>query len=70
MEKATKPKTRKKESFMQGVVTIMFSQILIKLLGLVYTLYLTNRSGFGDTGNAISSGAYQIYALLLITKNY
>ena len=55
MEKASKPKTRKKESFMQGVVTIMFSQILIKLLGLVYTLYLTNRNGFGDTGNAISS---------------
>ena len=69
MEKASKPKTRKKESFMQGVVTIMFSQILIKLLGLVYTLYLTNRNGFGDTGNAISSGAYQIYALLLTVSS-
>lgn len=35
----------KKETFMQGVVTIMFSQILIKVLGLIYTLYLTNREG-------------------------
>ena len=55
----------KKETFMQGVVTIMFSQILIKVLGLIYTLYLTNRDGFGDAGNAIYASGYQIYALLL-----
>lgn len=55
----------KKETFMQGVVTIMFSQILIKILGLIYTLYLTNRDGFGDAGNAIYASGYQIYALLL-----
>ena len=55
----------KTESFMQGVITIMFSQILIKVLGLVYTLYLTNRDGFGDSGNAIYASGYQIYALLL-----
>ena len=58
-------KTIKKESFMQGVITIMFSQILIKILGLIYTLYLTNRDGFGDAGNAIYVSGYQIYALLL-----
>lgn len=55
----------KKEGFMQGVVTLMFSQILIKILGLVYTLYLTNRQGFGDKGNGICASGYQIYALLL-----
>ena len=55
----------KKETFMQGVVTVMFSQILIKILGLIYTLYLTNREGFGDKGNAIYASGYQIYALLL-----
>ena len=55
----------KKETFMQGVVTVMFSQVLIKILGLIYTLYLTNREGFGDAGNAIYSSGYQIYALLL-----
>lgn len=59
----------KKESFMQGVITIMFSQILIKVLGLIYTLYLTNREGFGDAGNAIYVSGYQIYALLLTVSS-
>lgn len=54
-----------KEGFMQAVLSLMFSQVLIKLLGLVYNLYLTNKDGFGDQGNAIYSGSYQIYALLL-----
>lgn len=55
----------KKESFMQGVLAMMFSQVFIKLLGLVYKLYLTNRPGFGDEGNAIYSAGFSIYALLL-----
>ena len=59
----------KKESFMQGVLTLIFSQVLIKLLGLVYTLYLTNRQGFGDKGNGICASGYQIYALLLTVSS-
>lgn len=55
----------KKESFMQGVLALMFSQVFIKLLGYVYRCYLTNRPGFGDRGNAIYSAGYNIYALLL-----
>ena len=55
----------KKETFIQGVVTLIFSQIIIKILGLVYTLYLTNREGFGDKGNGIVAAGYQIYAMLL-----
>lgn len=58
-------KGSKKEGFMQGVLTLMFSQVLIKILGLVYTLYLTNRENFGDKGNGICASGYQIYALLL-----
>ena len=54
-----------KQGFLQGVITLMFSQVLIKLLGMVYTLYLTNREGFGDKGNGIVSISYQIYAMLL-----
>ncbi|MBR3132830.1 MAG: polysaccharide biosynthesis protein [Clostridia bacterium] len=54
-----------KESFMQGILALVFSQVLIKVLGLVQTLYLTNRNGFKDAGNAIYMGGYQIYALLL-----
>ena len=55
----------KKETFMQSVITLIFSQVLIKVLGLVYNLYLTNREGFGDKGNGIVSASYQIYAMLL-----
>lgn len=60
-----KEKKVKKESFMQAVFSLIFSQILIKILGLIYTLYLTNKEGFGDAGNAIYGSAYQIYAMLL-----
>lgn len=55
----------KKQSFMQGIMTLMFSQVIIKIFGLIYKLYLTNRKGFGDTGNAIYNSGFQIYALLL-----
>ncbi len=66
MDKTEKKKrVYKKETFMQGVLTLIFSQVLIKLLGMVYTLYLTNREGFGDEGNGIVSASYQIYAMLL-----
>lgn len=55
----------KKQSFMQGIITLMLSQVLIKLLGLAYRLYLTNKEGFGDTGNAVYSSGFQIYTLIL-----
>lgn len=50
---------------MQGVVVLMLSQVIIKIVGLIYKLYLTNKQGFGDRGNAIYSAAFQIYALFL-----
>lgn len=55
----------KKQSFIQGIATLMFSQIIIKIFGLIYKLYLTNKKGFGDAGNAIYNSGFQIYALLL-----
>ena len=58
-------KKSNKQGFLQSVITLMFSQVLIKLLGMIYTLYLTNRQGFGDEGNGIVSSSYQIYAMLL-----
>ena len=58
-------KKNKKEGFMKGVLVLMLSQVLIKLLGVLYKLYLTNKDGFGDVGNAINGSGYQIYALLL-----
>lgn len=50
---------------MEGVIVLMFSQVIIKIVGLIYKLYLTNKEGFGDRGNAIYGGAFQIYALFL-----
>ncbi len=55
----------KKETFMQGITALIFSQIIIKCVGLLYRLYLTNKEGFGDRGNAIYGSGFQIYALLL-----
>ena len=60
-----KKRKAKKQGIMQGIIAIMLSQIIIKFLGLAYKLYLTNREGFGDEGNAIYSSGFQIYALLL-----
>lgn len=54
---------------MEGVIVLMFSQVIIKIVGLIYKLYLTNRSGFGDRGNAIYGGAFQIYALFLTVSS-
>ena len=52
-------------SFMKNVVILIFSQLLIKVLGLIYKLVITNIPGFGDTGLGYYSAGYQIYALLL-----
>ncbi len=58
-------KRAKKESIIIGIIAITFSQIIVKILGLVYKMYLTNHEGFGDEGNAIYGSGFQIYALLL-----
>lgn len=55
----------KANSFMKNVVMLIFSQLLIKVLGLVYKLVITNIESFGDTGLGYYSAGYQIYALLL-----
>ena len=55
----------KKESIVKGILSLLISQIFVKIIGLIYKLYLTNKEGFGDSGNAIYSSGFQIYALLL-----
>ena len=55
----------KRESMLKGIISLLVSQVFIKIIGLVYKLYLTNKDGFGDSGNAIYSSGFQIYALLL-----
>ena len=39
---------------------------MIKIFGVIYSIYITNKTGFGDAGNAIYMSGYQIYALLLL----
>ena len=55
----------KKESFFKSVFYLLLSQMFIKVIGLVYKIYLTNKEGFGDSGNAVYGSGFQIYALLL-----
>lgn len=52
-------------NFLKGIISLVISQVLIKIFGVIYTLYITNKNGFGDAGNAIYMSGYQIYALLL-----
>lgn len=61
----TKVKSKKGASFMKNVLILMCSQLLIKFLGLIYKLVITNMEGFGDTGVGYYSAGYQIYSLLL-----
>ena len=60
-----KGKKLKKFSFIKNVTILLITHIVIKIIGIVYKVYLTNKEGFGDEGNAIYSSAFQIYALLL-----
>lgn len=62
MRKAVK---QKGASFMKNVLILMFAQISVKLLGLIYRLVITNAEGFGNTGLGYYSTGYQIYSLLL-----
>ena len=53
--KNTSYKTRKlkKTSFLKNITILLFAHIFIKILGVINKIYLTNKTGFGDEGNAI-----------------
>ena len=55
----------KKTSFLKNVAILVVAHVFIKIIGIVNKIYLTNRQGFGDGGNAIYSSAFQVYALFL-----
>ena len=57
--------TQKKQSFMGNVMIILFAQIVVKLLGIIYRLVITNIDGFGNQGNGYYTAGYNIYTLLL-----
>lgn len=55
--------------FWHGVLILLLAQIIVKGFGVIFRLYLTNKEGYGDAGNAIYSGGFQIYALLLTVSS-
>ena len=55
----------KSTSFAKNIISLFIAHIFIKLIGFINKIYLTNKQGFGDEGNAIYSSAFQIYALFL-----
>ena len=54
---------------MQSRAKIVNSVFFIKVFGVIYNIYMTNKTGFGDEGNAIYMSGYQIYALLLTVSS-
>lgn len=56
---------KKNTVFMSSVLTMLFSQLVVKLTGLLYRLVITNIDGFGDVGNGFYTAGFQLYMLLL-----
>ena len=65
MEEKNTANAKHKISFMKNVLILMFSEVAVKVMGLIYKLVITNIEGFGDTGLGYYSSGYQIYSLLL-----
>lgn len=72
MKKMIKNKKRKNEknklnktTFVKNIIALFITHIFVKVIGFINKIYLTNKQGFGDEGNAIYSSAFQIYALFL-----
>ena len=64
-EQTIKVKEKRAPSFMRNVVILMCSHLLVKILGFIYKIVITNVEGFGDTGVGYYSAGAQIYSLLL-----
>lgn len=60
-------KVRKRGSFVKQAAILASAGILVRFLGFVYRLPLTNM--IGDEGNAIYSAGYYIYTFLLILSS-
>ncbi len=56
---------RKKQTFMKGVLIMMGAQLLIKVMGFVYRIILTNFPQFGNEGNSYYGSGYRVYMFIL-----
>lgn len=55
----------KKQTFMKSVVVVMIAQLVIKLMGFIYRVILTNIEGFQDAGNSYYGTGYKVYVFIL-----
>lgn len=55
----------KKQSLTAGIIVILFSQVIVKILGFLYRIVLTNIEGFADEGNSYYGSAYKVYIFIL-----
>ena len=55
----------KKQTFMKSVAVVMVAQVLIKLMGFIYRVILTNIEGFQDAGNSYYGTGYKVYVFIL-----
>lgn len=58
-------KKNKTKSFMGNVVVVLAAQLMVKLLGMLYRIVITNVDGFGNAGNGFYTAGFQIYTVLL-----
>ena len=61
-----KNKKLQKSSFLKNIVVLLTAHVFIKIIGVVNKIYLTNREGFGDEGNAIYR---YTYSLCIVSNN-
>ena len=61
----SKLKSENSTSFLKNILMLMFSQVVVKVLGLVYKVVIVDVEGFGNTGNGYYATGYQIYMVLL-----
>lgn len=56
---------QKTHSFMGNVAMVLFAQIMVKVLGMVYRMVITNIEGFGNEGNGFYNAGFQVFTVLL-----
>jgi len=54
----------KKHSFFKGVLLLTAAGIMVKFIGFIYRVVLTNLPGYGDAGNGIYGAGFQVYLIL------
>lgn len=58
-------KKQKTNSFMGNVAIVLFAQIMVKVLGMVYRMVIVNIDGFGNAGNGFYNAGFQVFTVLL-----